>query len=168
MAAEAWRLAGLGQSQQWMGQELKVPWRCAAGGCGAVPPGGGQCGSKMPGVVHPGGTAGPDGGARSWRLCSCMTKPEPLFQHVPTRESPVEGSDGCCFGSCPAADVHCVVFLVCFFFLFSHVFFFFPTIIPACLPSMPLLHAPVCKLVGRVGASPPPLPLPARSFGDTA
>ncbi|XP_046785096.1 ATP-binding cassette sub-family A member 2 isoform X6 [Gallus gallus] len=72
-----------------------------------------------------------------------MTKPEPLFQHVPTRESPVEGSDGCCFGSCPAADVHCVVFLVCFFFLFSHVFFFFPTIIPACLPSMPLLHAPV-------------------------
>jgi len=70
----------------------------------------------------------------------------------------------------PALLLTCTVlcFLVCFFFLFSHVFFFFPTIIPACLPSMPLLHAPGCKLVGRGGASPPPLPLPARSFGDTA
>ncbi|XP_074464493.1 LOW QUALITY PROTEIN: uncharacterized protein LOC141751493 [Larus michahellis] len=54
----------------------------------------------------------------------------------------------------------CVVFLVCFsdlifFFLFAHVFFFFPTISPARPSSMPLLHAPVCKLVGRVGTSPP-------------
>lgn len=33
-------------------------------------------------------------------------------------------------------------------------------------PTIPVKE--VCKLVGRVGASPPPLPLPARSFGDTA
>lgn len=133
-----------------------------------MPPGGELCGSKMPGAGRPGSTAGPGRGAGSQQLCSCMMKPEPLFQDMPARESPVEGIDGRCLGSCPGADVHSVLcFLVVFFFLFSHVFFFFPTIIPACLPSMPLLHAPVCKLVGRVGASPPPLPLSARSFGET-
>lgn len=70
---------------------------------------------------------------------------------------PAAGGGGHCPGSCPGTDVHSVLcgFLVWFFFLFAHVFFFFPTISPARLPSMPLLHAPVCKLVGWVGASPP-------------
>ena len=69
---------------------------------------------------------------------------------------PATGGGGRCPGSCPGADVRSVLcgFSVWFFFLFAHVFFFFPTISPARLPSMPLLHAPVCKLVGRVGASP--------------
>lgn len=47
-----------------------------------------------------------------------------------------------------------VWFLVWFLFFFAHVFFFFLTISPARLPFMPQLHASVCKLVGRVGASP--------------
>lgn len=70
---------------------------------------------------------------------------------------PAAGGGGHCPGSCPGADVHFALcgFLVLFFFLFAHVFFFFPTVSPACLPSMPLLHAPVCKLLGRVGTSPP-------------
>lgn len=90
------------------------------------------------------------------------------------RESPAAstglavGSGGHRPGSCPGADVCSVLcgFSVWFFFLFAHVFFFFPTISPARLPSMPLLHAPVCKLVGWVGASPLPLPVPATYFGE--
>lgn len=46
------------------------------------------------------------------------------------------------------------VFWFGFSFFSAHVFFFFPTISPTRLPFMPQLHAPVCKLVGRVGASP--------------
>lgn len=52
-----------------------------------MPAGGGLHGSRMPG-------AGPGRDAGSGQLCSCMMKPEPLFQHMPARESPVEGSDG--------------------------------------------------------------------------
>lgn len=61
-----------------------------------------------------------------------------------------------CPGSCPGADMHSVLcgFWFGFSFFFAHVFFFFPTISPARLPFMPQLHAPVCKLVGRVGTSP--------------
>lgn len=69
---------------------------------------------------------------------------------------PVPSSCGrCCRGSRLGADIRSVLcgFSFVFSFFFAHVFFFFPTISPARLPFMPQLHAPVCKLVGWVGAS---------------
>lgn len=61
-----------------------------------------------------------------------------------------------CPGSCLGTDMCSLLcgFWFGFLFFFAHVFFFFPTISPVRLPFMPQLHAPVCKLVGRVGASP--------------
>lgn len=58
--------------------------------------------------------------------------------------------------SCLGTDMCSVlcVFWFGFSFFSAHIFFFFPTISPARLPFMPQLHAPVCKLVGRVGTSP--------------
>lgn len=122
----------------WPGRALPCGMPTPAGAGGVVGLGGGA-GSQQLGITvvqacvsARAGEGEPSCGVQLWAVAGAALVPAPALM--------------CAL---------CCVVLVWFFFLFAHVFFFFPTISPACLPSMPLLHAPVCKLVGWVGASPP-------------
>lgn len=157
--------------QLWGGSGILGPWQ----GDKLMGPELGAPGDVQPGlqVLVPAGCAAGAGGAG--RRCRepatwCNCGPSLCFSTCRRGRAqlwgPAVGGSGCCPGPCPGADVRSVLCGFGLVFLFAHVFFFFPTTSPACLPSMSLLHAPVCKLVGWVGASPLPLPVPATCFGE--